>query len=203
MRRICLTAYAVSAELSAEKGPFPAFDRDRYLAGAFVRRLPATLRDRIASCGMRNSHLTVIAPAGTISLLAGNASSGLEPIFEFDGERRVLDRDGQPVDFAVTDRAVRLWRDLRPAQPLPDAFVSATAIAPEEHLLMQAALQPWVDGAISKTISLPGDFPRERYAALYERAHALGLKGCTTYRAGTARGQVIGPVDVERCCTVT
>jgi len=203
MRRICLAAYAVSAGLSAEKGPFPAFDRDRYLAGAFVRRLPATLRDRIASCGMRNSHLTVIAPAGTISLLAGNASSGIEPIFEFDGERRVLDRDGRPVDFAVTDRAVRLWRDLRPAQPLPEAFVSATAIAPEEHLLMQAALQPWVDGAISKTIGLPGDFPRERYAALYERAHALGLKGCTTYRAGTARGQVIGPVDVERCCTVT
>ena len=202
MRRICLAAYAVSAGLSAEKGAFPAFDRDRYLAAPFVRRLPAQLRDRIADRGIRNSHLTAIAPAGTISLLAGNASSGIEPIFEFDGRRRVLDRDGQPVDFDVTDGAVRLWHELHRAAPLPETFVTATEIAPDDHLLMQAALQPWVDGAISKTISLPADFPRERYGALYERAHALGLKGCTTYRAGTARGQVIGPADVERCCTV-
>jgi len=203
MRRICLAAYAASAALAAEKGSFPAFDRDRYLAASFVRRLPATLRDRIADCGMRNSHLTVIAPAGTISLLAGNSSSGIEPIFEFDGRRRVLDRDGQPVDFAVTDSAVQLWRETHAGAPLPDTFTSAMQIAPVDHLLMQAALQPWVDGAISKTVGLPEDFPRERYAALYERAHALGLKGCTTYRAGTARGQVIGPAHVERCCAVS
>jgi ribonucleoside-diphosphate reductase alpha chain len=203
MRRICLAAYAASATLAVEKGAFAAFDRDRYLAASFVQRLPPALRDRIADCGLRNSHLTVIAPAGTISLLAGNASSGIEPMFEFDGKRRVIDRDGHPVDFAVTDGAVRLWRQLRPAVPLPDSFVSATGIAPDDHLLMQAAMQPWVDGAISKTIGLPEGFPRERHAALYARAHALGLKGCTIYRAGTARGQVIGPADVERCCAVT
>jgi ribonucleoside-diphosphate reductase alpha chain len=212
MRRVCLAAYAASAGLAAEKGAFPAFERDRYLASPFVRRLPHALRDRIATDGIRNSHLTVVAPAGTISLLAGNASSGIEPIFEFVGRRRVLDRRGRPVEFEVTDAAVRLWRELRGDRaPLPEAFVAAASVDPEAHLLMQAALQPWVDGAISKTINLPAGFPRERYAALFARAHELGLKGCTTYRAGTARGQVVGPAgaasaragdDVERCCTV-
>ena len=212
LRMICLAAYAASASLAAEKGSFPSYERDRYLASGFAGRLPPGLRDRIATYGMRNSHLTVIAPAGTISLLAGNASSGIEPIFEFDGTRRVLDRRGQPVEFPVTDAAVRLWRDLHGhAAPLPDAFVTAAAIDAEAHLQMQAALQPWVDGAISKTINLPADFPRDRYGALYTQAHALGLKGCTTYRPGTARGQVVGPAgaghapagdDVERCCTV-
>jgi ribonucleoside-diphosphate reductase alpha chain len=212
MRRVCMAAYTASTDLAVEKGCFPAFDRDRYLASAFVERLPPALRERIAAHGIRNSHLTVIAPAGTISLLAGNASSGIEPIFEFDGRRRVLDRQGEPVEFRVTDAAVRLWRELRGADtPLPETFASATSIDPDAHLLMQAALQPWVDGAISKTINLPADYPRDRYAALFEHAHALGLKGCTTYRAGTARGQVVGPDDhaaaagqgeVERCCAV-
>jgi len=212
MSRICLAAYAASIGLAAEKGAFPGFERDRYLASPFVKRLPQALRDRIAATGIRNSHLTVVAPAGTISLLAGNTSSGIEPIFEFVGHRRVLDRHGEPVEFEVTDAAVRLWREMHgDATPLPEAFVSAASIDPEAHLLMQAALQPWVDGAISKTIHLPTDFPRERYGALFTRAHELGLKGCTTYRAGTARGQVVGPAraasaqagdDVERCCTV-
>lgn len=212
MRRVCVAAYAASTALAAEKGAFPAFERDRYLASTFVQRVPQELRDSIATNGIRNSHLTVIAPAGTISLLAGNASSGIEPIFEFVGRRRVLDRRGQPVEFEVTDAAVRRWRELRGADSaLPASFLSATAIDPEAHLLMQAALQPWVDGAISKTIHLPADLPRGRYGALFARAHELGLKGCTTYRAGTARGQVVGPAsaasaqagaDVERCCTV-
>jgi ribonucleoside-diphosphate reductase alpha chain len=160
---------------------------------------------------MRNSHLTVVAPAGTISLLAGNVSSGVEPIFEFDGTRRVLDRGGHAVEFPVTDHAVRAWRAMHGDAPLPAAFVTATGLTPESHLAMQAAVQPWVDGAISKTINVPATFPRESYAPLYERAHALGLKGCTTYRAGTARGQVVGPTDalptehddIERCCTVS
>lgn len=212
MRRVCLAAYDASSALAAEKGAFPAYERDRYLASTFVQRLPQGLRDLIAAKGIRNSHLTVIAPAGTISLLAGNASSGIEPIFEFVGRRRVLDRRGEAIEFEVTDAAVRLWRELRGADtPLPDAFLSAVSIEPEAHLLMQAALQPWVDGAISKTISLPADFPRGRYGALFARAHELGLKGCTTYRTGTARGQVVGPAggssaqaaaNVERCCAV-
>jgi ribonucleoside-diphosphate reductase alpha chain len=211
MRTICTTAYAASAELAREKGCFPSFERDPYLASPFVQRLPASLRDEIARSGMRNSHLTVVAPAGTISLLAGNVSSGVEPIFEIDGFRSALDRFGQPVEFRTTDYTAGLWRSLRGSEPLPDTFVTATALPAEAHLAMQAALQPWVDGAISKTIGLPHDYPREAYGSLYERAHALGLKGCTTYRVGTARGQVIGPAHgarpevhatVERCCSV-
>jgi ribonucleoside-diphosphate reductase alpha chain len=211
MRALCLSAYGASVELAAEKGTFPAFDRDRYLAGRFVQRLPAGLRDRIAAAGIRNSHLTVVAPAGTISLLAGNLSSGIEPIFEFDGRRRVLDRSGRAVEFPVTDHAVAAWRGIRHGESLGSAFVTATGLEPEAHLAMQAAVQPWVDGAISKTINLPSTFPRGSYASLYERAHALGLKGCTTYRAGTRRGQVVSPLsamlpaerdEVERCCSV-
>jgi ribonucleoside-diphosphate reductase alpha chain len=212
MRTICHAAYAASAELAVEKGAFPRFDRDSYLESAFVRRLPAVLRDRIAAGGIRNSHLTVIAPAGTISLLAGNVSSGIEPVFELDGSRRVLDRTGHAVEFAVTDAAVGLWRSMHRHDPLPETFVTATGVAPEAQLAMQAALQPYVDGAISKTIALPEAFARDAYAPLFERAHALGLKGCTTYRAGTARGAVVGAAsgtaappgdDVERCCVLS
>jgi ribonucleoside-diphosphate reductase alpha chain len=211
MRLVCETAYAASTDLAALKGPYPAFDRERCLAQPFVARLSAELRDRIAAVGLRNSHLTTIAPAGTISLLAGNVSSGIEPVFELQGTRRVIDHHGNPVEMGFTDFAYRQWQALHPALPPPDSFVTATRIEPEAHLLMQAALQPWVDAAISKTINLPTDFPFESYPALYERAHALGLKGCTTYRPGTERGQVISLerpaasaelADVERCCTV-
>jgi ribonucleoside-diphosphate reductase alpha chain len=212
MRRICHAAYGASTDLATEKGAFPLFDHERYLDAPFVRRLPEGLRERIAASGIRNSHLTVIAPAGTISLLAGNVSSGIEPMFEFDGSRRVLDRTGQSIEFAVTNAAVGEWRATMGAGPLPEAFVTASGVAPGAQLAMQAALQPYVDGAISKTLTLPATFAREAYATLYERAHALGLKGCTTFRAGTARGQVIGSVagqaapagdDVERCCLVS
>jgi ribonucleoside-diphosphate reductase alpha chain len=211
MRTICLAAYSASADLAHEKGPFPAFEREPYLDGAFVKRLPAALRDRIAGTGIRNSHLTVVAPAGTISLLAGNVSSGVEPIFELDASRRVLDRSGHGVEFAVEDHAVRLWRALRGDDPLPGSFVTSRELSPDAHLAMQAALQPWVDGAISKTIHLAADATRAALAGVFERAHALGLKGCTVYRAGTARGEVVGaahnsaqrPSDgVERCCAV-
>ncbi len=207
MRTICTSAYAASVELAREKGRFPAFERDPYLASRFVQRLPASLRDRIAVAGIRNSHLTVVAPAGTISLLAGNVSSGSEPIFEFEGTRRVLDRSGHGLEFPVTDHAVRLWRELRGAAPLPRAFVTSKEVDPAAHLAMQAALQPWVDGAISKTIHLPACFERAALAGVFEQAHALGLKGCTVFRAGTARGQVVGASNagadgVERCCAV-
>lgn len=211
MRTICLAAYSASVELAREKGPFPAFEREPYLAGAFVRRLPGALRDRIAGTGIRNSHLTVVAPAGTISLLAGNVSSGIEPIFELEANRRVLDRNGHAVEFAAGDHAVRRWRSLRGDEPLPEAFVTSRELAPDAHLAMQAALQPWVDGAISKTIHLAADATRSALAGVFERAHELGLKGCTVYRAGTARGEVVRATqhgaqrpsdEVERCCAI-
>jgi ribonucleoside-diphosphate reductase alpha chain len=211
MHCVCTSAYEASAELALEKAEFPALDRQRYLEADLVRRLPGRIRDAIRAGGLRNSHLTAIAPAGTISLLAGNVSSGIEPMFAFDGERTVLDAAGLPVRFPATNDAVRRWRSMHGHAPLPPAFVTATELDPQAHLQMQAALQPWVDGAISKTINLPADFPRERYGELFESAHARGLKGCTTYRPGTLRGQVAAlgerGVDatllpVERCCAL-
>jgi ribonucleoside-diphosphate reductase alpha chain len=211
MQLICTGAYETSAALAVEKGSFQAFERDRYLEAELVARLPAGIRRHIRAGGMRNSHLIAIAPAGTISLLAGNVSSGIEPMFAFDGERTVLDPSGELLRFKTTDHAVRLWRAIHPDQPLPSSFVTATDLDPLAHLQMQAALQPWVDGAIAKTINLPEDFPRERYGELFDSAHRLGLKGCTTYRPGTVRGQVaslgrsdrgMAPLRVERCCAL-
>jgi ribonucleoside-diphosphate reductase alpha chain len=209
MRVVCVNAYEASSALAAEKGPFPALEIARYLAAPNLCQLPAETRLRIEATGTRNSHLTAIAPAGTISLLAGNVASGIEPMFAFEGKRVVLDATGQPLEFTVLNNAVRCWREKHGDCPLPAAFVTATGLEPEAHLRMQAALQPWVDGAIAKTINLPAAFPRERYRELFESAHRLGLKGCTTYRPGTARGQVAGLGEplrdkavAERCCTV-
>jgi ribonucleoside-diphosphate reductase alpha chain len=151
-------AYRTSIALAAEKGPCPAFHRDQFLAAPFVAALPAELRDGIAARGIRNSHLLAIAPAGSISLLAGNVSSGIEPIFRGRYQRalRVPDGGGETRTFEVTDHALAVWDALPgPRAPLPPAFVDAAELAPEAHLDMQIALQPFVDSAISKTIQLP------------------------------------------------
>lgn len=178
-------AYESSVELARTKGAFPAFDKDGFLASRFVGRLPAKLRDAIALQGIRNSHLIALAPAGSISLLAGNVSSGVEPVFVFEGVRRTRTDDGWE-HHAISDYAWRLWREQYGAAPPGDAFVSAEDLDPEAHLAMQAALQPFVDGAISKTINLPRDYPFERHREIFATAHRLGLKGCTVFRAHPA-----------------
>jgi ribonucleoside-diphosphate reductase alpha chain len=192
MRMVCHAAYRASTALAAEKGRFPDFRREAYLDAVFLRALPAELRDAVARHGMRNSHLLAIAPTGTISLLAGNVSSGIEPVFAADATRRVLDRKGDAVAFPVTDNAVALWRRMQ-GRPdgLPPAFVSAPELAAEDHLLMQARLQPFVDNAISKTINLPPDTGFDEFARVFARADALALKGCTAFRGGLARGAVL------------
>jgi len=212
MRRICEAAYSASIELAREKGVFPRFDRDRHLAGRFIAALPAGIREGIARHGIRNSHLTAIAPTGTISLLANNVSSGLEPVYRFDYLRRVREADGSLVEHAVTDYAYRLYRELRgPDAPLTPAFVTAGEISPYMHLDMQAALQPWVDSAISKTINVPQDYSFARFRSLYEYAYGKGLKGCTTFRPNPVTGQVLIDVDEPapdekgsaiHCCSV-
>jgi ribonucleoside-diphosphate reductase alpha chain len=183
MRAICQAAYRASIALAREKGSFPAFDRDRYLAGPFIAALPADIRDGIAREGIRNSHLTAIAPTGTISLLAGDVSSGIEPIFAPDQRRTVLDRTGRPQSFHLTDYAVRLWREAngRTDGAPPDA-VAAADLSIEAHLDMQAALQAHVDNAISKTIHVPANCDFARFADVYRLAYEKGLKGCTTFR---------------------
>lgn len=192
MRTICHTAYRASIDIAQEKGAFPAFERDEYLESEFIQSLPLAIREAIAADGIRNSHLLAIAPAGTISLLANNISSGIEPVYSFRQERQVLHRDGTRSTFQLEDYAYQLWkRSGRPARDLPETFVGALSIAPEDHLRMQAALQPFVDNSISKTVNVPEDYPFEDFKALYQRAYALGLKGCTTYRPSEVRGYVL------------
>jgi ribonucleoside-diphosphate reductase alpha chain len=202
MQTICHSAYRSSIELAREKGSFPLFDRDRYLSGEYVRSLPAEIREDIARHGIRNSHLTAIAPTGPISLLANNVSSGIEPVFDFEHKRRVLELDGRKVEHALTDYAYERWRSLRAGTPLPRAFVRAHELPPAAHLDMQAALQPYVDSSISKTINVPVDLPFESFKDIYRSAFELELKGCTTYRANAVTGAVLeaSTEGAQLCC---
>jgi ribonucleoside-diphosphate reductase alpha chain len=204
MRTIKESAYEASVALASEKGAFPLYDRDRYLAAPFVAGLPAPLRDAIRRHGIRNSHLTAIAPAGTISLLAGNVSSGLEPVFALEYERTVRQADGTPRRATVACAALAELRRLAGERaPLPPAFVTVAAIAPDAQLAMQAALQRHVDNAISKTVTVSADIPLAEFGAIYLRAFELGLKGCTVFRPNPVTGQVLAaPAAVARCCDV-
>ncbi|MBZ0069366.1 MAG: adenosylcobalamin-dependent ribonucleoside-diphosphate reductase [Thiobacillus sp.] len=196
-------AYLASVELAREKGAFPGFVRDAFLASGFARRLPGELRDAIARHGIRNSHLLAIAPAGTISLLANNVSSGIEPIFAADAERRVLGTDGRYHTHRVIDHALQLWQQ-HGLNGKPPALVEAHHVDPLAHLQMQAALQPYVDNAISKTINVAADFPFQHFESLYLQAHALGLKGCTVFRPNPVTGTILDPASPDnpvRCCS--
>lgn len=194
MRTVCHAAYRSSVALAVEKGPFPYLVRDAYLAAPFVRRLPEDIRAGIASGGIRNSHLTAIAPTGTISLLANNLSSGIEPVFSRVQYRRVRTGAGRSDRYRVEDDAVRLWRERFGLQLGPPAFVAAHEVTPEDHLAMQAAVQPHVDNAISKTINVPTQMPFASFERLYRRAYDLGLKGCTTFRSNPVTGEILSEV---------
>lgn len=184
MRVIRDTAYDASVDLAIEKGPFPLFDRERYLQGEFIKQLPEELRARIREHGIRNSHLISIAPTGTISLFAGNVSSGLEPVFALTYTRRVRTGIGEDYEsYTVEDYAYRLYRELFPhSQKLPPYFVTTDHIHPRQHVDLQARLQRYVDSAISKTINVPRDFPFEEFKDIYFYAYEQGCKGCTTFR---------------------
>lgn len=185
-------AYAASAELAAEKGAFPLFDAEKFLASPNVALLDAPVREAIRQHGIRNGCLTSIAPTGTISLLAGNVSSGIEPVFDYLYTRRLLTRDGTTHEETVEDFAHAEFRRLFGAEaPLPDTFVRAGDLSPAQHLAMQAALQPYVDSAISKTINCPEGISFAAFKDVYLEAHALGLKGCTTYRPNPVTGAVL------------
>jgi ribonucleoside-diphosphate reductase alpha chain len=183
MRSIRDAAYEYSIELAREKGAFPAFEAAQYTVQPFIQSLPRKLLAAIRRHGIRNSHLIAIAPAGTISLLANNVSSGIEPIFGIETVRRVRDFEGGYHNFPLTDHAYAAWQ-ARQSGPgdLPVFFMGCGSIAPRDQLLMQAGLQPFVDGAISKTITLADVCPRSEMMAVFEVAYDLGLKGCTAYR---------------------
>ncbi|MGD8914451.1 MAG: adenosylcobalamin-dependent ribonucleoside-diphosphate reductase, partial [Candidatus Thiodiazotropha sp.] len=191
MARICHTAYRTSIELAKEKGAFPYFKRDEYLQSPFIRALPDDIQQGIAMHGIRNSHLTAIAPTGTISLLANNVSSGIEPVFAFNYQRRIRQKNGQYEIYDLTDYAGWLWEYSHPGKATPDCFIDHMDLSPQDHLQMQAALQPYVDSAISKTINIPSDYPYEAFKTLYRQAHRLGLKGCTTFRPNPVSGEIL------------
>jgi ribonucleoside-diphosphate reductase alpha chain len=194
MRTLCHAAYRASIGLAREKGAFPAFATEEYLRSEFIHALPEDIVAAIRRDGIRNSHLTAIAPTGTISLLAGNVSSGLEPVYAFSMLRRIRQADGSEKTVAVEDHAHHLFRERFGSHAaLPAAFVSAPQIAPEAQLELQTALQRYVDSAISKTVSVPADCDFAAFRDIYERAYALGLKGCTAFRPNPVTGEVLTP----------
>ena len=192
MRAINRAAYLASTEIAADKGSFPLFDAEAFLAGETVAGLDDDVREAIRKKGIRNALLTSVAPTGTISLLADNVSSGIEPVFGFTYERSVMMPDGSRRDEEVTDYAYRLFRALRGEDaPLPHTFVDSQALGPSDHVRMQAAIQQHVDSAVSKTINVPADTPFEAFQDVYIQAYESGCKGCTTFRPNEITGSVL------------
>ena len=191
LHAIARAAYLASVDLAKEKGAFPLFDADEYLASGTMRAMDEDVRDAIRTHGIRNALLTSIAPTGTISLYAGNVSSGIEPVFAYAYTRKVLQKDGSRTEEEVVDYAVQMWRDKFGDKELPDYFVNAQTLAPLDHVKMQAAAQKWVDSSISKTINCPEDISFESFKDVYMEAWDTGCKGCTTYRPNDVTGSVL------------
>ena len=205
MQQICHTAYKTSINLAKKKGPFPLFDAQHYLQSPFIKSLPSTIRADIGKYGIRNSHLIAIAPTGTISLLANNISSGIEPVYAYQVQRRILQKDGNYCTNELQDFAWHLWKTRHENKPLPDYFVTANEISPDDHLAMQAVLQPYVDNAISKTINIPTDFSYTQFQNVYQQAYHLKLKGCTTFRPNPVTGTILsasGETESHHCCDI-
>lgn len=169
--------YKSSASLAAEKGPFPLFDKEKYLQGEFIKKLDPDVQEDIAACGIRNSHLTSIAPTGTISLTANNVSSGIEPVFSHHYDRTIQTFEGPKVE-RVEDFAFREW-DIE--------CETADKISVQDHVGMLTSAQKWVDSAVSKTCNVGPDVSWEEFKSVYMQAYEGGAKGCTTFRAAGKR----------------
>src|SRR5690606_15470989 len=189
MAHVQRAAYLASAELAAEKGAFPLYDAEKFLARPGVTRLAPEVRQAIGVNGIRSGGLTSSAPTGPVSLLAGNVSSGVEPVFDFLYKRRVLEPDGSHREVMVEDYAHTLFRSrFGDGVPLPDSFVTTAELPPSVHLEMQAVLQRHVDSSISKTINCPAGMSFEAFQNVYLDAYDHGLKGCTTFRPNPVTG---------------
>ncbi len=195
-RRIMQTlrneAYRASALLAKEKGPFPLYHRDSFLAGQFTQTLPPDVRDLIAQHGIRNSHLLSIAPTGTISLAADNVSSGIEPVFAYEIKRTITEFDG-PKEVVIQDYGVAR---------LGTRGKRVEEVTIDEHLAVLTLAQELVDSAVSKTLNVPSSTSWEDFKGVYMRAWAGGAKGCTTYRVGGERAPVIESRDESKACTI-
>ena len=191
LHAIARASYLASVELAKEKGAFPLFDADPYLQSEAMKVMDSDVRDAIRTHGIRNALLTSIAPTGTISLYAGNVSSGIEPVFAYAYTRKVLQKDGSRTEEEVVDYAVQMWRDKFGDKELPSYFVNAQTLAPLAHVKMQAAAQKWIDSSISKTINCPEDISFDDFKDVYMEAYETGCKGCTTYRPNDVTGSVL------------
>lgn len=184
MRTVCYAAYRTSVALARERGPFPEYDATRYAAGDFISSLPREIVESIQQNGIRNSHLTAIAAAESISMLANNVSCGIEPVAAFQGERKFVADDGSVTTVPANDYA---WVEFRkahgPAVPLPNYFIPACDVDPLSQLRLQAGLQQHVDQAIAKNIHVPANASFDHYRDVYAHAYRLGLKGCSMSRA--------------------
>jgi ribonucleoside-diphosphate reductase alpha chain len=191
LRVVKREAYRASALLAAEKGPFPLYD-PCMLDQPNLAELDDETRALIAEHGLRNGCLTSIAPTGTTSLLAGNVSSGIEPVFAYSYTRKILQPDGTRREEQVEDYAIRVWKKLKgEAAPPADLFVSAQTLSPSDHLTMQATAQALIDSSISKTVNCPEDIGFDAFADIYVEGYHLGCKGLTTYRPNAVTGSVL------------
>ncbi|WP_375699351.1 adenosylcobalamin-dependent ribonucleoside-diphosphate reductase [Pseudophaeobacter sp. TrK17] len=192
LHAIARAAYLASVDLAKEKGAFPLFDAEAYLASGNMMNMDEDVRDAIREHGIRNALLTSIAPTGTISLYAGNVSSGIEPVFAYAYSRKVLQKDGSRTEEEVVDYAVQMYREkFGTDAALPDYFVNAQTLPPAAHVKMQAAAQKWIDSSISKTINCPEDISFDDFKGVYMQAWDQGCKGCTTYRPNDVTGSVL------------
>jgi ribonucleoside-diphosphate reductase alpha chain len=184
------TAYATSASLSKEKGPFGGYVKEKYMQGKFIKNLPADIQEKIAANGIRNAVILTQAPTGTISILAG-VSSGIEPVYEFEFKR--TDRTGVHI---VKHPLFDEWLSKHQGESIPDYFVSASQLSPEEHVRVQAKIQEYVDSSISKTVNAPETHTVEDVNKLYTLAYELGCKGVTYFRDNSRMG-VLSKVDAK------
>ena len=198
MKTIARSAYNASINLAEEKGAFPLFDPEKFIVSGKMIQMDEDVKQAVHKFGIRNALLTSIAPTGTISLYAGNVSSGIEPVFAYSYTRKVLQNDGSHVEEEVVDYAVQLWRDKFGNAPFPDFFVSAQNLTPADHVKMQAAAQKWVDSSISKTINCPEDISFDDFKEVYIQAYDTGCKGCTTYRPNEVTGSVLSAGSEEK-----
>ena len=198
MKLIARASYKASINLAKEKGAFSLFDPEKLIASGNMKQMDDDIKQAIRKFGIRNALLTSIAPTGTISLYAGNVSSGIEPVFAYSYTRKVLQNDGSHIEEEVVDYAVQMWRDKFGNAQLPDYFVSAQNLTPSDHVKMQAAAQKWVDSSISKTINCPEDISFDDFKEVYMQAYDTGCKGCTTYRPNEVTGSVLSVASEEK-----
>ncbi len=184
-------AYEESADIAQEKGSFPNFDRDKYMQGKFIQRLPKAIQGKIKQQGIRNAVLLTQAPTGTTSLFAG-VSSGIEPVYDFAMVRR--DRTGEHILYHPL---LAEWREKHPNEQTPAYFVASNDLTPEEHVLVQAAIQRYTDSSISKTVNAPNNHTVDEVQRLYRLAYEMGCKGITYYRDGS-RDAVLTRVEDEK-----